>query len=333
MDIQLDKITQQYVDSITNSCVPPDYRLPVEISRELFEVNQSLPIRKEKAQIEDLMIGEDLPITTKSCLVNEVSVRLPIRIVRPNKYDGKQPLPITVYLHGGGWIRGSVNTHDRLIRQIANGTFSAVIFVTYTLSPEATFPTAIDECYFATKYFIKNADKYNLDPTRVSIMGDSAGGNLVVPVVMKIKNRNITKLSYLVLFYPVTGYYFNTKSFRQFANLPPSTEASERYHWSLYVPDKAQREDPRASPLNYSIKELSGLPSTLIIMAENDTLRDGAVMFANKLMCAGVETTAVRYLGTIHGFVVTNALSETPAAKSAILLANTTLYETYWKRC
>ncbi|CAH6419073.1 Alpha/beta hydrolase [uncultured virus] len=311
---RLEKTTQAFIDSIVNSGAPPIYTLSVEEARQVLEDLQSQPVHKEKAKIKDLVIGEDISI----------------RIIKPYKYNKEEPLPMILYMHGGGWILGSKNTHDRLVRQIANGTHSAVIFVDYSRSPEARYPVAINEGYFTLKYFYKHAAKYGLDPNRIALMGDSVGGNMTIEIAMKAHRECGPKILYQVLFYPVTDADFNTGSYREFADGPWLTRAAMKWFWDAYLPNKSKRESPKVSPLNYSLNQLSNLPPTLLMTVDNDVLRDEGEAFGYKIMCAGVDTTAVRYMGTIHDFVMLNPLSETPAAKSAILLANTTVYNIFW---
>jgi len=230
-----------------------------------------------------------------------------------------------MYFHGGGWILGSKNTHDRLIREIANGANVALVFVNYTPSPEAKYPVPIEQAYAATKYIAENGKKMNLDSARLAVVGDSVGGNMATVVAMLAKQRGGPRIAYQVMFYPVTDANFETRSYREFANGPWLTKAAMEWFWNAYAPDVAARKNPTASPLQASLDELSGLPPALVITDENDVLRDEGEAYADKMMQAGVSVTAVRYLGAIHDFVMLNAISDTTAARSAIQLANMTL--------
>jgi len=309
---RLDPKVRKFIEELDAKGGEPIYKLSPADARNVLETLQSQPVRKLDAKIEDLTIPGG---PTK-----EVS----IRIVRPANYAGG-PLPVVMYFHGGGWILGSKNTHDRLIREIANGANAALVFVNYTPSPEAKYPVPIEQAYAATKYIAENGKKMNLETSRLAVVGDSVGGNMATVVAMLAKQRGGPRIAYQVLFYPVTDANFETASYREFAKGPWLTKAAMMWFWDAYAPDVAARKNPTASPLQASLDELSGLPPALIITDENDVLRDEGENYADKLMQAGVSVTAVRYLGTIHDFVMLNPISDTTEARSAIQLANMSL--------
>jgi len=150
------------------------------------------------------------------------------------------------------------------------------------------------------------------------VAGDSAGGNMVAAVTLLAKAYGIPKIDYQVLLYPVMDADFDTESYRQFARGPWLTRETMKWFWDNYAPDVAVRAEPIASPLRASVEQLKGLPPALILTDENDVLRDEGEAYARKLCDAGVPVTAVRYLGTIHDFMMLNAICETPAARAAI---------------
>jgi acetyl esterase len=309
---RLDPKIRKFIEELNAKGGEPIYKLSPAAARNFLETLQSQPVRKLDAKIEDLTIPGG---PTK-----EVS----IRIVRPANYAGG-PLPVVMYFHGGGWILGSKNTHDRLIREIANGANAALVFVNYTPSPEAKYPVPIEQAYAATKYIAENGKKMNLDTSRMAVVGDSVGGNMATVVALLAKQRGGPRIAYQVLFYPVTDANFETTSYREFANGPWLTKAAMMWFWDAYAPDATARKNPTASPLQASLDELSGLPPALIITDENDVLRDEGEDYADKLMQAGVSVAAVRYLGAIHDFVMLNPISDTTGARSAIQLANMSL--------
>jgi acetyl esterase len=309
---RLDPKIRLFIEELDAKGGKPLYKLSPADARKVLETIQSQPVKKLDAKIEDLTIPGG---PTK-----EIS----IRIVRPANYTGG-PLPVVMYFHGGGWILGSKNTHDRLIREIANGANAAVVFVNYTPSPEAKYPVPIEQAYAATKYIAENGRKLNLDSSRLAVAGDSVGGNMATVVAMLAKQRRGPRIAYQLLFYPVTDASFDTMSYREFADGPWLTKAAMEWFWNAYAPDVAERKNPTASPLQASLDELSGLPPALVITDENDVLRDEGEAYADKMMQAGVSVTAVRYLGAIHDFVMLNPISDTTAARSAIQLANSTL--------
>jgi acetyl esterase len=246
-----------------------------------------------------------------------------IRIVRPKGITST--LPAVVYFHGGGWVLGDAETHDRLVREIAHGANVAVIFVEYTRSPEARFPVAIEEGYAVTKWVFENGKTINVDPARIAVAGDSAGGNIATAVTLLAKERNGPGLRFQVLFYPVTDASFNTHSYEQFSQGYLLTREAMQWFWNHYAQNTATRDRPTASPLRASIQELRNLPPALIITAECDVLRDEGEAYAAKLKQADVPVIATRYPEMIHDFVMLNALSETTSARAALNQANEAL--------
>jgi len=309
----LEPNTQKFIDALNAKGGEPIYKLPIPQARNVLESLQSQPVNKPDAKIEDL--------TIPGGPTNDIA----LRIVRPEKHSGGV-LPAVMYFHGGGWILGSKNTHDRLIREIADGARVAVVFVNYAPSPEAKYPVAVEQAYAATKYVAENGSKLNLDSRRLAVAGDSVGGNMAAAVTLLAKQRGGPRITYQVLLYPVTDANFDTASYQQFANGPWLTKAAMEWFWNAYAPDPSMRKNPTVSPLQASLEELTGLPPTLLITDENDVLRDEGEAYARKLAQAGVNVTALRYLGTIHDFMMLNAVSDTPAARSAIQLTSISLH-------
>jgi acetyl esterase len=303
---KLESQTQRFVDSLAGA--PPLYTLSPEDARGVLEKAQSIEVPKKPAEIEDKV----LPVGPSG----EVSVR----IARPQGADGK--LPAIVYVHGGGWVLGSSSTHDRLIREFANGARAAVVFVNYTPSPEAHYPVALEEAYAAAKYIVDHADELRIDPSRLAVAGDSVGGNMATALTMLAKERGGPNFRFQALFYPVTDSSFDTESYKRFAEGPWLTRRSMQWFFDAYAPDVASRSDPTISPLRATLDQLGGLPPALIITDENDVLRDEGEAYAHKLMDAGVRVKAMRALGTIHDFMMLNALADTPAVRAAFEIAN-----------
>jgi acetyl esterase len=244
-----------------------------------------------------------------------------IQIVRPasSAANENQVLPVVMYFHGGGWILGGFDTHERLLKELANAANVAIVYVNYTLSPEAKYPQALEEAYAATKWVADNGQSINLNATKLAVAGDSAGGNMATAVAMLAKERGYPSISLQALFYPLTDYNFNTTSYEQFQKGYHLTRDAMMWFWNNYLDNQtANPNDPLVSPLQASIEQLQGLPPTLIITDENDVLRDEGEAYAHKLMEAGVPTASVRYLGTIHDFMMLNALDNTPATEEAI---------------
>src|SRR5713226_706936 len=304
----LEPKTQAFVDALNAQGGRPLYELSYADARKVLEDAQAIEVRKLPADVEEKI----LPVGPGG----EVSVR----IYRPKGAKGL--LPVVMYFHGGGWILGSKNTHDRLLRDLVNGSNAAFVFVNYTPSPEAQFPVPIEQDYAATRYIAEHGAEFGLDSTRLAVAGDSVGGNMVAVVTQLAKERKGPAIRYQVLFYPVTDASLSQESYDEFANGPWLTRAAMEWFWDAYAPNKEDRKKVTASPLSATAERLKGLPPALVIVDENDVLRDEGEAYARKLMQAGVEVTAVRFLATHHDFVMLNALADTTAAKAAIRLAS-----------
>jgi acetyl esterase len=303
----LEPKTQGFIDALAAQGGKPIYQLSHNDARKVLEDAQSGPVNKLPADVED----KTLPAGPSG----EVSVR----IYRPQ--GAKETLPVVMYFHGGGWVLGSKNTHDRLLRDLVNGTKAAFVFVNYTPSPEAQFPVPVEQAYAATEYVARHGKELGLDTSRLAVAGDSVGGNMTIAVTLLAKERKGPAIRYQVLFYPVTDANFNTGSYDQFADGPWLTRPAMQWFWDAYAPNQGDRAKITASPLRATSDQLHGLPPALVITDENDVLRDEGEQYSKKLGSAGVEVTAVRYLSTVHDFVMLNAISETPAARGAIQLA------------
>jgi acetyl esterase/lipase len=190
---------------------------------------------------------------------------------------------------------------------------------------------AIEQDYVATEYVAENGGKLNVDSSRLAIAGDSVGGNMTAVVSMLAKQRKGPKIRYQVLFYPVTDASFDTPSYGQFASGYWLAREGMKWFWDNYLPDKEARKQPTASPLRASMDQLRGLPPALVVTNEYDVLRDEGEAYAHKLMEAGVPTTGVRFLGTVHDMLMINALEGTPAARGAINLASDLLTKAFLK--
>ena len=246
-----------------------------------------------------------------------------IRIVRPR--GSTAALPAVIYFHGGGWVIGDEETHDHLIREIALGVNAAVVFVKYTRAPEARYPVAIEEGFAVTKWIFETGKMMNVDPSRIAVAGDGAGGNIAAAVTMLAKERSGPEIRFQVLFYPVTDASFDTQSYERFASGYSLTRDAMKWFWNHYAQNTDTRDRPTVSPLRASLDELRNLPPALIITAECDVLRDEGEAYAAKLKQAEVPVIATRYPGMIHDFLMYNALSGTAGARQAINEANEAL--------
>jgi len=223
---------------------------------------------------------------------------IPIRIYSPAAHG---PYPGLVYFHGGGWVLCDLNTHDVVCRSIAKAAGAVVVAVDYALSPEYKFPAAVDECYAAVEWVAANATLLGIDPRRLAVGGDSAGGNLSAVMCLKSRDENGPRLALQALVYPVTNLAsFDTPSYVEFAEGHYLTLAEMEWFRGHYLASPEDGKHPHASPL--FAEDLSGLPPALLITAECDPLRDEGEAYGRRLAEAGVPVTAVRYAGMIHPF-------------------------------
>ncbi|MGF7029901.1 acetyl esterase [Paenibacillus mucilaginosus] len=283
---------------------------------------------KGRAKVDEVQSGEvtKLPVDIEERTIEGgPGGTVSVNILRP--VNAPEPLPVIVYIHGAGWVFGNAHTHDRLIRELAVGAQAAVVFPNYSLSPEAKYPTAIEEVYAVVDWVAKNGRDLGLDPNRLAVAGDSVGGNMTAAVTLMAKERGGPAIRQQLLFYPVTDASFDTESYREFAEGYFLRRDAMQWFWDQYTESEAQRSEITASPLRATTEQLEGLPPALVITAEADVLRDEGEAYANKLREAGVRVTAARFQGTIHDFVMLNALADTAAARGAIALATAWLRE------
>ena len=241
-------------------------------------------------------------------------------IMKPEHVTGHPG--IVLFIHGGVWIAGNFDNHKRLLRDLVVGSGQVGVFVEYTSLPEARYPTQLEESYAALKWVAGHAAEFGADGSRIAVAGNSVGGDLSAALTLMAKDRNGPKLSYQVLLIPATDASVDTASYHAFANDRFLPRAFMKYGWDRYATDEKTRDLPTVSPLRARHDELRGLPPALIITAENDPLRDEGEAYARKLKEAGVAVNAVRYNGTIHDFVLLNALRHLPSTESAIRLAS-----------
>ena len=261
------------------------------------------------------------PVAVERHVANGV----PVLILRPSGTNG--PLPVILYLHGGGWALGDADTHARMIREIVVQAQAALVFVDYARVPEAPFPRPLEDCYQALTWVAEHGHTAGLDPARIAVAGDSAGGNLAAALGLLCARRGGPQLRFQALLYPVTDCDFTTTSYRNFAEGLNLDLAAMQWFWDHYVPDHTVRADPLASPLRAPAAELRHLPPALVITAECDVLRDEGEAFAQKLAQAGVPVASVRYNGVLHAFMMVDELAQTAEARSAMALLTAHLRE------
>jgi acetyl esterase len=222
-----------------------------------------------------------------------------LRLYRGANTAGNEALPVQVYYHGGGWVLGDLDSHDWVCRSVANAAKCAVASVDYRLAPEHVFPAAFDDALAATEWVAANAALLRVDAKRMSVGGDSAGGNLAATVALALRARGTISLRAQILTYPIVDL---TAAYdERFASGVFLTNDRMRAYTDLYVPDVAQRKDLRGSP--WFAPSLKGLPPALVILAGFDPLYDEGAAYATRLQKEGVPVTVKAYPGQMHGFV------------------------------
>lgn len=305
--VVLEPAAQALSDALATAGGPPLYTLSPEDARAVLDRAQAGDVALAPATIEERTI----PVGP--------SGQVSITIVRP--VGATAPLPVVIYIHGGGWILGNFGTHERLVRDLAARTGAAFVFVNYAPSPEARYPVAIEEAHAAATWVSGHGSEIGVDATRMAIAGDSVGGNMTAAVTLLAKQRGGPIFRLQALFYPVTNAAFDTASYAEFADGPWLTRKAMQWFWDAYAPDDAQRAEPTASPLRASLDQLAGLPPALLITDEADVLRDEGEAYGRKLRQAGVDVNALRVEGVFHDFMMLNALATTNATQLAIAAA------------
>lgn len=239
-----------------------------------------------------------------------------LKIVRPAKVRGE--LPVFMFFHGGGWVLGDYPTHERLIHDLVLGSGAVAVYVDYSRSPEAQYPTAINQAYAATRWVAEHGREIGVDSRRLAVAGNSVGGNMAAVVALMAKEQKTPALRFQLLLWPVTNARFDSPSYQQFAEGHFLTRGMMNGFWDSYTTNPQQRAEIHASPLQASIEQLRGLPPALVQTAEFDVLRDEGEAYARKLDSAGVAVTAVRYNGMIHDFGLLNPLSSIPEVQAAV---------------
>jgi acetyl esterase len=302
-----------------------DVRIDPQVRAFLAEINKDstpfweLPQPKPQDILTSLQSQTSVDmsgVTTAEKTVSQDGRTVKLYIMKPTQISGKPG--VLLFIHGGVWIVGNFQNHQRLLRDLVVGSGQIGVFVEYTSLPAAKFPTQLEESYVALKWVSEHADEIGAEGGRIAVAGNSVGGNMAAALSLMAKDRNGPKISYQVLMIPATDAGVDTKSYHEYGTGRFLARSFMKYGWDLYAPDAATRNNPYVSPLRASTQELKGLPPALVITAENDPLRDEGEAYARKLKAAGVTVEAIRYNGTIHDFVLLNALRHVPSTEAAI---------------
>lgn len=303
---ELENISESFIEKLSAKGGKPLYEMTPDEARKFLVELQRETHREISAAIADLELHTQTAGTVS------------IRLVRPENYN--ETLPVILYLHGGGWILGDKETHDMLIRKLSVCTNSVVVFVDYSRSPEAVYPTALNQSYAVLEYLYENPEEFNIDSDRIVVAGDSAGGNLATATALRALREKGPKILFQALLYPVTDANMDSESYKLYKDGPWLTKKAMEWFWNAYLPDKSYKNDLYVSPACACVEDLAGLPDTLIITDENDVLRDEGEAYAAKLDEAGVDVISVRVNLAHHDFMMLNALQDSNATKGAFAL-------------
>lgn len=239
----------------------------------------------------DIHRVEDFAIETRSGVV-------PVRLYHPN--EGREPLPCLVFIHGGGWVVGDLDTNERMLRCLALASGIRILSVDYPLAPENKFPTALDSCVDVMRWVHRHAEDWSIDPNRLAIGGDSAGGNIALAAALDLRNAGDRWLQLALLIYPALSPQTNSPSHQQFGQGDYGLgSAAMAFFWSQYLPDELALTDPRAVPL---LAMMDDLPPVYLVTAGLDALTDDANSLQRKLEEAGAPVMHRHYPGVVHGF-------------------------------
>jgi acetyl esterase len=269
----------------------------------------------------------DITITEKTITADGEPIQL--HIVKPANATGV--LPVFMFFHGGGWVLGDFPTHQRIVRDIVVASGAAAVFVNYTPSPEAQYPTAINQAYAATKWVAENGSEINVDGKNLAVAGNSVGGNMAAVVALMAKDKKGPEIKLQVLLWPVTNAHFETESYNKFATGRFLTKKMMIWFWDNYTTDLNARKEIYASPLQATLEQLKGLPPAVVAVAENDVLRDEGEAYARKLDEAGVKVKSMRYNGMIHDWGLLNPIAHVPGTQAAMIQAGTELKNAFAK--
>ena len=221
---------------------------------------------------------------------------IPARIYRP---DGEAPKPVIVYYHGGGWVLGSLASHDDVCRGLAQGVDAVVVAVDYRMAPEDRFPAAVEDADAALVWTHAHASEFGGDPNRLAVAGDSAGGNLAAVAAVRARDSGGPGLRFQLLVYPVTDYEFTSRSMNDNAEGYYLTRDAMRWFYDQYLNDRGEGADPRVSPQRAA--DLGGLPPAFVLTMEYDPLRDQGLAYAEAMRAAGTMVESKTYAGLFHG--------------------------------
>ena len=279
----MDRLAQQGIASVSQSTPA--------VAREAYLV------RKAITQPEPVAVGEVQDFEVKG---QESQHPIPVRLYRPS-HPCSEMTGLTVYFHGGGFVIGSIESHDVLCRQLCEASGHAVLSVDYRLAPEHPFPAAFDDCLAVTRWVHSHANQIRINPQRIAVAGDSAGGQLAAVVALALRQDRQIRLAFQLLVYPITDALMSQPSIERNGKGYMLTKANLQAYYGHYWPEISSRNDWRASPL--LAEDLSDLPPALILTAGFDPLHDEGLAYADRLSRSSVPTQYLCFERQIHGFM------------------------------
>lgn len=289
------------------SSIPPlIFELPPKQGRLVLEKAQNTPVYKYPAKTTKILMNLGNLGTINVYCINPTNI-----VGTPN---------VIFYIHGAGWVFGSLHTHEKLVHELAARTNSVLIFPEYSRSPEAKYPIAIEQCYHVLCRLPQIFRRLRLEAnfSTLTVAGDSVGGNMATVMTILAKYRNGPKIHKQLLYYPVTDACFDTESYCMFAVDYYLYREGMIWFWDQYTTSEEDRNQITASPLRATKEQLSGLPEAMILNGEADVLRDEGAAYARNLREAGVGVTQMRVQAIIHDFVMLNALDQTNGCRAAM---------------
>ena len=282
----LDPQAAAYLERLKAASPPAPYLLSVDAAREA--VVPVPPPESVRVDIEDTQFAAD-------------DRNIAIRIYRSNGSAAGSNRPLVMFLHGGGWVLGDLNSHDGLCRVLSRDADAVVVSVEYRLAPEFPYPAALDDAMHALRWIAANAGELGASADRLVVAGDSAGGNIAAAIALRVRDEGGPPIAFQLLMYPVTDRAFETRSYLDNATGYQLTRSAMIWFWRQYVQD----EDPEFEPYTSVLRnpDLSGLPAAYVLTAEYDPLRDEGDAYAERLQSAGVPVIHRHCPGLIHGFL------------------------------
>ena len=292
------------LEKAANSPLPPYQDVPPAVARRLYRDTRG-PLTPDPPPIE----------SSQLLLIPGKGGPVPVRAYRPKGAGRDEILPALVYIHGGGWVIGDLDTHDVVCRTLANGARCAVFSVEYRKAPESPFPAAVDDCFSALEFVVKNGKNLNIETAKVAVGGDSAGGNLAAAIALMARDAGGPAISFQLLIYPATDHRLGHPSIDSNGEGYLLTKKVMQYFRGHYLPREADWLDWRASPL--LAKSLAQLPPAFVMTAGYDPLRDEGKAYADRMSKEGVKVEYKNYADMVHGFITMGRVLETTSTALA----------------